>query len=241
MESELDRYYPRLIRRIQAVLIDSLILPIAVISALYFSTALGVEAGSLKIAVVVGVVFFLEPVLVSVTGGTIGHHINNLKIRRSGADKRLNIILASIRYVVKMILGLPSLAFVLISRRHQAIHDKLSNSVVVHKSLSGVPEHERIPERTRAAEQQGYTRKRRRIVVILAFWFLFLLVVNIINYGLLSNACFLLNQCNETEHKIQVISTSLWMASLIIFAFLGWTGRLYGCRKAVVPQNSLES
>jgi len=168
-----DVKYPRLIRRIQAVLIDSVVTPITAIGLLYLSSVLGLEDGKIKAGILVLAIFVLEPVLVSATGATIGHRLIKLRIRRSGEDRNLSIFLATIRFVIKILLGTLSLIIIVSTKKHQAIHDILTDSIVVHKSTLNVPQHELLNERPdwlgRASETEKIVNvSKSRIMVITA-------------------------------------------------------------------------
>ena len=54
----------------------------------------------------------LEPGLVAYTGGTIGHHLRGLRVRRVGEDRTLNLVLACVRFLIKFSLWWLSLVFV---------------------------------------------------------------------------------------------------------------------------------
>ena len=60
-----DIYYPRLIKRIRAALIDSLLIPIAAIALLIIGTSIGNPAIWMKIALVALPVVILEPGMIS--------------------------------------------------------------------------------------------------------------------------------------------------------------------------------
>src|SRR5215475_7135712 len=73
--------YVRFTRRVQAVLVDTIIFMIILAAAL----AVAVSFGSDNITRVVGFTvaatwLFYEPLLVSLTGGTIGHYLRNMRV-----------------------------------------------------------------------------------------------------------------------------------------------------------------
>jgi uncharacterized RDD family membrane protein YckC len=103
---------------------------------------LGVKIAPLLIGLLI-----LEPGLVSWTGGTLGHHLMGLRIRDSLADRNIGFLRATLRALARTFLGWVSLAFILATRRHQAIHDYVSRTVVVLRDPSRVAESERFTER----------------------------------------------------------------------------------------------
>ena len=186
--------YPRLIRRIQAVLIDGVIIPVIAIAALMSVSKMGLD-GKYVAATVILSIFLLEPFLVTTTGGTIGHHLIGIKVVNSKTMSALGIIRATLRFVTKTVLGLFSLVVILTTRRHQAVHDYLSGSIVVIKKPGTLPAHEVLKERE--VEEKGYVypSKVRRIVIIILYSVIFF-VANVLLLVLLMNEnCLNTNSC----------------------------------------------
>jgi uncharacterized RDD family membrane protein YckC len=73
-----------------------------------------------------------EPLMVSLFGGTIGHYVCKLRIRReSNPEKKINPIVAVFRFAVKGFLGIFSLMTIGASEKSKTIHDSLAGSVVL--------------------------------------------------------------------------------------------------------------
>ncbi len=149
--------YSTLIRRVQGLLIDSVVVCVVLVVSL-------VVAGQLKLTNENHAVFiafipfvFLEPILVSVTGGTVGRHIIGLRVRKVFEDKNINIFVTVIRSILKILVGTVSLVFVLTTKRHQAIHDLLSRSIVVVKGPEGIPGDEALSEGRSDTENYKYS------------------------------------------------------------------------------------
>jgi uncharacterized RDD family membrane protein YckC len=138
--------YPRLYRRIQAAIIDSTIFLVILFGAGMILAPIEIHGG-FKFGGVAILLFFMEPGLVSITGGTIGHHLRGLRIQRRWDGTNLNIFRATIRFLVKFLLGWLSFLFILQTKKHQAIHDLISGSVVVLKDPAKVPKFEALSER----------------------------------------------------------------------------------------------
>ena len=138
--------YPRLYRRIQAAIIDSTIFLVILLGAGMILAPIEIHGG-FKFGGVAILLFILEPGLVSITGGTIGHHLRGLRIQDHWYGTNLNIFRATIRFLVKFLLGWLSFVFILLTKKHQAIHDKISGSVVVLRDPAKVPEFEALSER----------------------------------------------------------------------------------------------
>ena len=160
--------YPRLLRRVQAVLIDSILIPIAFMLTLLLVGQFEVESIYIKAAALFLPIFILEPVMVAISGGTIGHHMLGIQVQSSNSGKNLNILLALLRFVIKTFLGWLSLIFVLITKRHQAIHDLLSMSVVINKS-DNLPSAEALPERSNQEDGYKYPPRFLRLFMIVLY------------------------------------------------------------------------
>jgi hypothetical protein len=117
-------------------------------------------------------IFILEPGLVAVTGGTVGHHLQGIRITRIDGQGNINIFAATIRFVVKLALGWLSFMFVFTAAKHQAVHDLVARSVVIHKNTDGLPAHELLAQRTFDTLTYVYPPAWRRVIVILAYLFI---------------------------------------------------------------------
>lgn len=124
---------PPLLQRLKAFLIDS-----GFLVALFFILTFGVRSLSLQNVeieslLIASLWLSCEPLCVSLTGGSIGHHIMGLRVRRFMADARLPLARSYLRFFCKAPLGSLSLISMLLMKRHRAIHDFICRSVVVVK------------------------------------------------------------------------------------------------------------
>jgi uncharacterized RDD family membrane protein YckC len=230
--------YPRLLKRLQGVFIDGIIIPLAAIATLVALTYAGVESAWVKVFCPLMVILLLEPVAVSATGGSIGHHVVGLRVRKENADERISFFAAIVRVLVKTFFGLPAFFVACISRRRQAFHDIAARCLIVHKSLVGLPQYELQPARTRADEYATYASVWRRIGVILLYWILFYVMLNIVAFVVLAGPCANYSQCSRAQGLFVLVATATLLITLIVFALLGWRGILYGCRKRELPTAS---
>jgi uncharacterized RDD family membrane protein YckC len=130
-----EKKYPHISDRVKAVVIDSIVLLGELVLATYiFSLFENVPVVAKKI-VFIFIFILYDPILTSFFGGTIGHMIMNIRVRREGYEQQ-NILLplAIIRFVVKAFLGWLSLLTVSGNEKRKAIHDMLVGSVVVYKN-----------------------------------------------------------------------------------------------------------
>jgi uncharacterized RDD family membrane protein YckC len=74
--------------------------------------------------------FLYEPVLVWRLGGTLGHRAMNLQVVDNRTQGNISLPKSIARFAVKGLLGILSFFTMSFSRRHQAIHDILTNSSV---------------------------------------------------------------------------------------------------------------
>lgn len=125
--------YPQVSSRVKAMVLDyGLILGAAIIFNQVLD-AIGLELVSVRIALYV-VILMYDPVMVAFTGGTIGHKVFDLKVKRiSNEDKNVLFPLAVVRFVLKAFLGWISFLSIGASSRNLAIHDALSGSIVLYK------------------------------------------------------------------------------------------------------------
>lgn len=227
-------YYPRLIKRVRALLIDSILLPVAALATLLIGASTGISSTGGKLLLIVLPVFILEPVMLATTGGTIGHHLNGVKVTKKNGLDRINIFAAVIRFGVKLFFGWFSLIAVLITKKHQAVHDLVTGSIVTHRDVSRLPQYEVLQERETGDDDFVYPSAMRRIAVIFFYCFLiFVLYLFAIAIGF-TDDCITENRCTAVDKsimKIGNVALLLGLGSAIVF---GWRGRLYGCRRTPV-------
>jgi uncharacterized RDD family membrane protein YckC len=224
--------YPRLIRRIKGAMIDGIVIPIAAVGVLVLTDTFGVESGVVKAIFAALTILLLEPLAVVFTGGTVGHHILGMRVRRKNEDKRLGVVAALTRFVTKTLFGIFSFFVALITQKRQALHDVAANSLVVYKSTTGLPEYEILPEITRADEQSMYVSVWRRMLVIFLYWLLCWTGFSIVSY-IVVGSCVNNNTCSDARNFSLLAIFVLLLASFVVIAFLGWRGKLFGCRKQV--------
>ena len=223
--------YPRLIKRVRAVLIDSVLLPVSVLVTLILGNALGVSHSLGKAMLILGPIFILEPALVAFTGGTVGHHLLKIRITRTDGKRNINIFAAIVRFVVKLLLGWLSFIFVLTTAKHQAVHDLVARSLVVHKDPAGLSAFEALTERTLDSVAYVYPPAWRRVVVAFVYAVLATVTISIASAFVSTTECIEANKCTTLDKLFEIGLSGLWIVTLGWFTVRGWNGRLYGCRK----------
>lgn len=128
--------YARFTRRIQGVFIDVIIFMVILAAALLLAVSFASDhiARILGATVVVTWLFY-EPLLVSLTGGTIGHYLCNMRVVDDGGGN-VSFIKAFARMIIKSLLGWYSFLTMAMTSRHQAVHDLLTRSTVQMRDLT---------------------------------------------------------------------------------------------------------
>lgn len=126
--------YPGLLDRIKAVMVDSVLLIVFMIIATAIFSAFETVPDFARITAFLFIFFLYDPIFTSSFGGTIGHMIIGLKVKRE-KDEQKNILfpLAIIRFATKALLGWISLLTVTSNEKSKAIHDSIVGSIVVYR------------------------------------------------------------------------------------------------------------
>lgn len=124
--------YPTLMNRVQALFFDFwIVVALAIFLSSYVFSEYEDKLVGFRVVLFVIILFIYEPIGV-MTGGTIGYRTMGLKVRRSDDEtRRLNIIQAYGRSVLKFFLGWVSFLTISSDSQRRAIHDKASGSVVL--------------------------------------------------------------------------------------------------------------
>ena len=222
--------YPRLLRRVRAGLIDSMVIA-GLFYVWFFSLAILEDANPKITVAALGVLLLAaEPGLVARTGGTIGHHLMGLRIRDARADRRIGFFRATLRALLRIFLGWFSLVVVLATRQHQTVHDHASRSMVVLRNPQGLPEHERLKERVLEEEGTTLPGLARRLLVIFAYWTLSYLAMSVVTGLSVSENCLNQVACSDADMTIIASLGLVWTVFALTSLVLGLRGRLYGCR-----------
>lgn len=224
--------YPRMLRRLRGVFIDGVVWPLAAIGTLVALTFAGVENPWIRVGLPLLVVFLLDPVAVSFTGGSIGHHLTGLRVRKDRVDERISVLAASVRFIVKSLFGLPAFFVAFVTQRRQGLHDLAARSLIVYRNVDEVPVWERMVERTAADEHATYVSLWRRLLVIVLYCFLLYIAAGLVMAAVMSGPCVNSGeQCTSAQAIGAIIVLAALLIGFAVVAILGFRGRLYGCRK----------
>lgn len=126
---------------------DSLILSILVIFLAFLPGKLGINAPALGWLILIGPLLLFEPLMIWRTGGSVGHHYAGIRAVSERSGESLFVLNGIARRAVKLLLGVPSVRTMVITKRHRSLHDLLNGSVVVFKGAARAPERHKLAPR----------------------------------------------------------------------------------------------
>jgi uncharacterized RDD family membrane protein YckC len=229
------RQYARFVPRFRGIVIDWGLTLLIVFGALFAAATVQSDSFSRPLGYAVATVVLLyEPVLVSVTGSTLGHYMANLRVVDDRHHGNVSFLKAVARMIIKLVLGLCSFVLMTATRRNQALHDTLTRSTVQIRDAAKARPGHYIAERTEFANPNLPSRKRR-IAVILAYQFLAFVIPVLITAvlhvaGILSDACVDKNRCSAAERDINIVIGAIWLVCGGWIIGAGWRGKLPGAR-----------
>ncbi|MFT5724934.1 MAG: putative RDD family membrane protein YckC [Bacteroidia bacterium] len=131
--TEIVKPIPGVSDRVRAAVTDSIVMIVLSVIASQFLNNYPGEFEVLRGVLLVLIFGLYDPLLTALIGGTIGHRIMGLRVRRQNDEsKNIPIHVAIIRYALKVALGVISLLIVSKKSSRHAIHDIVVKSVVVY-------------------------------------------------------------------------------------------------------------
>lgn len=129
-----ERQYPSLSDRVQSTFIDSLLIVAVMFACSSWLDKYEDAPEWIRIALFVGLWGVYEPVCTAM-GCTVGNYLKNIRVRRHGDNgRRINLLQAFARYVLKVSLGWLSFVTIHSNREKRAIHDYAAGSVMIKKA-----------------------------------------------------------------------------------------------------------
>jgi uncharacterized RDD family membrane protein YckC len=130
-----DTLFPSLLSRVKAVVIDFIVILMIFSIASVVIDKMGEVPTWIRVAIFVFCIYIYDPLLIALSGGTIGHHFLGIRVKKvNQPNKNISVPQASIRFITKFTLGWLSFLTVTGSPRKRAIHDMASGSIVLFKS-----------------------------------------------------------------------------------------------------------
>ena len=222
--------YGRFSRRLQAVLIDWMIFLILTAAALAIATAMqSNNVGRILGFTFVAILLLYEPVLVPLTGGTVGHYLCNLRVIDDRTGGNISVLKAAARALIKSVLGVYSFITMGTTLRHQALHDVLTRSTVQIRNLADAKAYHYSAERTIS----GVPSRMRRASVIILYLIVLYLLVGIAAAFSMSPTCLASSfkrACSAADYLWTLVLIPAWIGSSVLCIIYGWRGKLFGCR-----------
>jgi uncharacterized RDD family membrane protein YckC len=223
--------YARFSRRLRAMLLDWIITLVVIFGAVLLAATVSNDniSRGLGVAVVVTLLLY-EPILVSFTGGTLGHYFTNLRVVDARNGGNISFPKACARVAIKGLLGLYSFVTLAATRRNHAVHDLLTRSTVQIRDPAKASPGQYMTERAEPADA-NMPSGLRRVVAIFVYLLLMFVVDAIITAGSLSPACIDSNFCSAGERIVSFVAGIMLLVLAALTIALGWKGKLFGARK----------
>ena len=225
--------YARFGRRLQGLCIDFIIVLMIVTGALVIAIALkSDDIGRVLGFTVAAVLLLYEPLLVSLTGSTLGHLYCNLRVVDDRHGGNVSFLKAVARVAIKTTLGWYSFLTMLTTSRYQAAHDLLTRSTVQIRDRAKARPHHFASRRIAPAGMPSPIRRIGVIVVYLVLWLAVVLIAYapLIGAGYMSQACIDFNRCSTAERWTEAVASLALIVGSVLVVVLGWRGRLWGAR-----------
>jgi uncharacterized RDD family membrane protein YckC len=227
------RYYARVSRRLQAIVIDGAVYAVSPAVLLLLSSFTGGSTIAVQ-AVIIGWLVALvlyEPALVTLRGATIGHAAANIRVVDARTGRPPAFWRALLRFVVKSVLGLLSFVMVVSTTRHQAAHDLAAGTTVEIRDLWRMRPGDYLEART---VDPGATPASlwRRAAVTTGYSLVWLTMILVVYMASRSERCLVDDMCTRGEHVTAWLLIGGWTWGQALALALGFSGRLPGVRPA---------
>jgi uncharacterized RDD family membrane protein YckC len=125
--------YPSILRRYFSTFLDGvLVICVLFLSAYVFDTENQISTG-IRIGLVLFIFFVYEPIFTAYFC-TFGQKVTGIRVRKLNDNKKIYLIQAYLRIIIKIFLGVISFFTIPFSKNKRAIHDMVVGSLVICKS-----------------------------------------------------------------------------------------------------------
>jgi RDD family len=229
--------YARFSRRLRGIVIDWVIVTVVLFGAVLLASVTGNSDLSRTLGyLVIAFLLLYEPVLVSLTGGTLGHRFSNLRVVDDGSGGNVGFPKALARLFIKAVLGWYSFVILAATRRNQAVHDLLTRSTVQIRDPARARSGQYVIERAEPADGSMPSPLRRLVVTALygalSIGVYLKLMGALVVFGVYSRRCVTADFCSGGERIVDLVSSVGVLLLLAGVIALGWRGRLPGARHA---------
>ena len=133
----MDIVYPSLSKRVQSLFIDALLMIVMMFFAGWILDKMNPEQEEgdewIRAALFIGIWGVYEPLAMTI-GCTLGNYLMKIRVRKhSNTNKKINLIQAYVRFIVKFFLGWISFITISFTEEKRAIHDFASGTIVLPK------------------------------------------------------------------------------------------------------------
>jgi uncharacterized RDD family membrane protein YckC len=222
--------YASFTARVRALVIDSAVVAALIAAVVFldipFSEVQG--SGPVLLSLLLATLLLYEPLWVWRRGATIGHRRANIRVVSDRTGGSPSFFQAFCRYLIKSTLGLASFATMSLTRRHQAIHDRLTSTTVQVADITQAHAHDVRWERGDVDEVVSVPGWRRFILILLygaGTTIAVMAVASIVTLRMCDNA-----QCTRSGEWVLNALSVVWLLAMIAILILGWQGRLVGAR-----------
>jgi len=224
--------YATFVRRFRALLFDTAIVAGVLIAVMILGDLVVEVPGSGRIAwlVTFAVLFLYEPLFVWRRGATIGHAKNHLAVVAERTSGNPSFGQALSRYLIKLVLGLPSFVTMLVSRKHQAVHDWLTGTTV-RLAADADPSVDDFHLEWLVDPTTSLPSRRRRVVATLAYLAVLFVAYAIALVAIDPERCLAANNCTSRLQLEAEVVTLVWLGASLLTIVAAWRGWLMGARR----------
>jgi len=122
--------YPSLLRRYFSTCIDGLFIIGMLVLWAYILDTENSTAIYVRIGIILFMFFVYEPIFTAYFC-TLGQKITGIRIRKYSTGKRISLVQAYLRIIVKILLGILSFFTIPFTKNKRAIHDFVAGSLVI--------------------------------------------------------------------------------------------------------------
>jgi uncharacterized RDD family membrane protein YckC len=223
--------YATFTRRARALVVDSAVVSAVAVAAVLVADAANGIPGTGRIAwlVMFAAIFLYEPLLVGRRGATIGHAANHLTVVDARTGRPPGFARAALRYLIKLVLGVPSFVTMALTRRHQAVHDALTGTTV-----QVAPDYQAAPDEyhlERVADGASLPSRTRRVLIILLYEIVLLMASGLLVAAIVPSDCLDHQACTADQRATAQVLSVLWLVGAAAILVAGWRGALFGARR----------
>ena len=224
--------YATFSHRFRAFLTDSVLVVLGVMLAIIAADATGRVSGSGVVALLVmfSLIVLYEPLLVWRRGATIGHSLNHIVVVADRTGRHPGFVRAFARYLIKLVLGIPSFVAMMLSRRRQSVHDWLTGTTV-QLAAGTDPD---VVDFYLARDNEADTllpSRLRRTVVALGYLILLFVINDLVLLAIDPERCVLHGNCNDGMHMILDVVTIIWLSASVASVVAVRNGLMLGARR----------